>query len=146
MNTHSLSRVVKQGETYRLQKEPVTTRQLVMYAGASGDYNPIHYDLPHAQSAGIGGVIAHGMLTMAFAGQCVSDWAGPSARIADIGGRFLKPVRPGDIVEMIATVRTIQDGGLCALDIDGRVGENQVFAGQAQVHLAGQCTKSEPSG
>lgn len=124
---------MRQGETHRLRKEPVTTRQLVMYAGASGDYNPIHYDLPHAQAAGLGGVIAHGMLTMAFAGQCVSGWAGPASHIMEIGGRFLAPVRPGDVVEMNATVERLSESQGCRLTIEGLVGERRVFSGHAVI-------------
>ena len=50
------------GDRSSYTTEPVTTRQIVMYAGASGDFNPIHYDQSFAESAGLGGVIAHGML------------------------------------------------------------------------------------
>ncbi len=124
---------VRPGETHQLRKAPVTTRQLVMYAGASGDYNPIHYDLPHAQSAGLGGVIAHGMLTMAFAGQCLTDWAGPASHVSQIGGRFLSPVRPGDVVVMNATVDSVSDDQICTVSIEGLVGDRPVFSGRAEI-------------
>ena len=58
------------GETFSIRRGPITTTQLVMYAGASGDFNRIHYDHPFAVQKGLGGVIAHGMLTMAFAASC----------------------------------------------------------------------------
>lgn len=58
-----------------LVKQP-TTRQLVMWAGASGDYNPIHYDKDFAQSRGLPGVIVHGQLVCSFLGQLMSDWMG----------------------------------------------------------------------
>ncbi|MBW3095800.1 MaoC/PaaZ C-terminal domain-containing protein [Pseudohoeflea coraliihabitans] len=125
-----------EGDSFSLRKDPVTTRQLVMYAGASGDYNPIHYDLPHAQQAGLGGVIAHGMLTMGFAAQCVTDWAGPATTIVEVGGRFLSPVRPGDVVEMTGRVDAVAADGLCNLTLVGHVGDRQVFAGQATVQAA----------
>ena len=67
------------GSTCSLTKGPVTTVQLVMYAGASGDFNRIHYDLPFAMESGLGGVIAHGMLTMGFAGERDPRGAGPEA-------------------------------------------------------------------
>ena len=126
---------IKKGCTFTLHKDPVTTRQLVMYAGASGDYNPIHYDLPHAMSAGLGGVIAHGMLTMGFAGQCLTDWAGPTAEIREFSGRFLSPVRPGDEVEMTGTVDSVSETADIELTVAGTVGEKTVFAGKARVHL-----------
>lgn len=126
---------IKQGSTFTLRKDPVTTRQLVMYAGASGDYNPIHYDLRHAESAGLGGVIAHGMLTMGFAGQCLTDWAGPRAKIREFSGRFLTPVRPGDEVEMTGTVDQVSETADIDLTVTGTVGEKTVFSGKARLNL-----------
>lgn len=101
------------GDRFTLVKDPVTTVQLVMYAGASGDFNRIHYDLPYAQEAGLGGVIAHGMLTMGFAAQAVTDWAGPGAFVRDLSARFLIPVRPGDRVTVEGRVDEVreEDGG-----------------------------------
>jgi acyl dehydratase len=65
---------------------------LKQYADASGDQNPIHQDEAFAQSVGLPDVIAHGMLTMALVGKYVSDIAGGSDKVLEIGGRFTKPV------------------------------------------------------
>ncbi|MFF1635492.1 MaoC family dehydratase [Leifsonia sp. NPDC058248] len=65
---------------------------LVRYAGASGDFNPIHYRDDVATSVGLPGVIAHGMLTMGLAVQPVVDWAGDPSRVADYQVRFTRPV------------------------------------------------------
>jgi hypothetical protein len=65
---------------------------LKQYADASGDQNPIHQDEAFAKSVGLPDVIAHGMLTMALVGKYVSDIAGGSANVLEIGGRFTKPV------------------------------------------------------
>jgi acyl dehydratase len=65
---------------------------LKQYADASGDQNPIHQDEAFAQSVGLPDVIAHGMLTMALVGKYVSDIAGGSANVLELGGRFTKPV------------------------------------------------------
>jgi acyl dehydratase len=119
------------GDSFELTSDPVTTRQLVMYAGASGDFNPIHYDQEHARKAGLGGVIAHGMFTMGLAGRCVTDWAGPTRVVRSIRGRFLHPVKPGDRVRIGLTVTGTDDG--LALELRGDVGDRQVFAGQAVV-------------
>lgn len=70
----------------------ITRDSLVRYAGASGDFNPIHYREDIAQSVGLPGVLAHGMLTMGISIQPVIDWAGDAARIVDYGVRFTKPV------------------------------------------------------
>jgi acyl dehydratase len=72
----------------------VTLRRadLVRYAGASGDFNPIHYSDRAAAALGLPGVLAHGMLTMALAARVVTDWAGDPARVIEYGVRFTKPV------------------------------------------------------
>lgn len=74
-------------------KEFLFTRDsLVRYAGASGDFNPIHYRDDFAQSVGLQGVLAHGMLTMGVAVQVAVDWVGDSGKVIDYGVRFTKPV------------------------------------------------------
>ena len=80
-----------------LTKPPITTRQLVQYTGASGDFNPIHYDADFALAGGYPSVIAHGMLSMAFFGQLVSGFAGPAA-ICRISARFKAVTYPGDVI------------------------------------------------
>ena len=70
----------------------LTRDSLVRYAGASGDFNPIHYRDDFAKSVGLEGVLAHGMLTMGAAVQVAVDWVGDSGRIIDYGVRFTKPV------------------------------------------------------
>ena len=67
-----------------LVKQP-TTRQLVMWAGASGDYNPIHYDKDFAQSQGLPGVIVHGPLAGCFLGQLITDWIGEQGVVSRFG-------------------------------------------------------------
>ena len=69
----------------------VTRDDLVRYAGASGDQNPIHQDEQVARSVGLPGVIAHGMFTMALVGRAVASWAGPG-RVVELGCKFTKPV------------------------------------------------------
>ena len=70
----------------------VTRADLVRYAGASGDFNPIHYSDRIATQMGLPGVIAHGMLTMALAARAVSDWAGGPDRVASLSVRFTSMV------------------------------------------------------
>ncbi|MDE2591395.1 MAG: MaoC family dehydratase [Actinomycetales bacterium] len=70
----------------------LTRDSLVRYAGASGDFNPIHYRDDFAKSVGLDGVLAHGMLTMGVAAQVAADWVGDAGRIIDYGVRFTKPV------------------------------------------------------
>lgn len=92
-----------------LQKGPITHVDLVKYAGASGDFNPIHTVEHYAVGAGLGGVIAHGMLTMAYVGQLMTDFAGLDADLIEFGVRFRAMVRPGDIIVCHGTVSGIRE-------------------------------------
>ena len=80
-----------------LVKGPIQQIQLTRYAGASGDFNPIHQDDEFAKAAGMGGVFAHGMLSMGFVGQLVTDWAG-AGQVRKLGVRFAGLVRLKDII------------------------------------------------
>jgi acyl dehydratase len=80
-----------------LAKPPIQQIQLTRYAGASGDFNPIHQDDAFAKAAGMGGVFAHGMLSMGFAAQSVTDWLGVGT-VQKIGVRFAGLVRLGDVI------------------------------------------------
>jgi acyl dehydratase len=92
----------------------VTRADLVRYAGASGDFNPIHWSDRVASSVGLPGVIAHGMLTMALAGRIVTDWAGDPGAIRTYGVRFTRPVvvpddDEGALVEISGKVTALTD-------------------------------------
>ncbi|GMA57146.1 acyl dehydratase [Alicyclobacillus sacchari] len=103
-----------------LTKPPVTRTQLVMYSGASGDFNPIHTVESFAQEAGLGGVIAHGMLTMAFVGQMLTDLLGECGELETFGIRFIDMVRPDDIITCEGIVTEVEedaDGQIVACDI-----------------------------
>ena len=93
-----------------LRKPPITKLQLVKYAGASGDYNLIHTDDETARSVGLEGVIAHGMLSMAFLGEYLCWLAGPES-VRRLSVRFNEMVRPGDILTCRGRVkeRTTRD-------------------------------------
>ena len=80
-----------------LVKGPIQQIQLTRYAGASGDFNPIHQDDEFAKAAGMGGVFAHGMLSMGFVAQVVTDWSG-AGTVRKIGVRFAALVRLKDTV------------------------------------------------
>jgi acyl dehydratase len=80
-----------------LVKEPIKQIQLTRYAGASGDFNPIHQDAAFAKSAGMGDVFAHGMLSMGFVAQSVTDWLGVGS-VQKVGVRFAALVRLGDVI------------------------------------------------
>ena len=101
---------------------PLTRDSLVRYAGASGDFNPIHYRDDVAHAVGLPGVLAHGMLTMGLAIQPVVDWAGDPARVLDYQVRFTRPVPVdpdlGAVVTVVAKVGTLDaDAGVARIDL-----------------------------
>jgi acyl dehydratase len=95
---------VQVGDTIpKLVKSPVSHLQLVRYAGASGDFNPLHTDPKFGELVGIGGIIAHGMLIMGFVGQLLSDYVGPTAlRKFDV--RFKGMTRLDDVITCTGTI------------------------------------------
>ncbi|GAA3575776.1 MaoC family dehydratase [Microlunatus spumicola] len=117
----------------------VTRETLVRYAGASGDFNPIHWSDHAARALGLPGVIAHGMLTMGLAARAVTAWAGPGARLVSYGVRFTRPVPvPDDGVGaelLVAGAVTAVDAGTVTVTLDvTRDGEKVL--GAARVVLA----------
>lgn len=118
-----------------------TRRQLVRYAGASGDFNPIHYSDHFATALGMDSVIAHGMLTMGVAMRVVTDWCGDPARVASCQFRFSKPVPVPDDADGAQVVFTAAPNGtadgMTGLDIVATLrsadGEVVVGKGKAQV-------------
>jgi len=90
-------------EVGRLTKPPISKVQLVRYAGASGDFNPLHTDDEAARKAGFEGVIAHGMLIMGFFTQAITTWM-PQRFLKKINVRFKEATRVGDSITVIARV------------------------------------------
>lgn len=112
---------LKIGDTHKeIVVEDLTRTQLVMYAGASGDYNPLHTDeIYTTQIAGYPTVFAHGMLTMGLTGKMLTNYVG-DGRLTKFGVRFTNQVWPGDTLTTTATVLDIQineDATLVDLEI-----------------------------
>ncbi len=116
----------------------LTRESLVRYAGASGDFNPIHYRDDVAAAVGLPGVLAHGMLTMGIASSVVVAALAPTARILDYGVRFTKPVvvdpQDGADVHVIATVGAVDDDAT-RIDLKVSTGETTVLV-KAQLRVA----------
>src|SRR5580698_4040401 len=101
---------LKVGDTHRQRLvEDLKRTQIVQYAGASGDYNPLHSDEPFTtQVAGYPSVFAHGMLTMGMTGKMLTDYVG-DGRLTKYGVRFTSQVWPGDTLDATATVERVFD-------------------------------------
>ncbi|NBO26669.1 MAG: dehydratase [Actinobacteria bacterium] len=119
-----------------------TRSDLVAYANASGDQNPIHQDEAFAKSVGLPDVIAHGMLTMGRAIRVVTDWAGDPTAVIDYSVRMTRPVvvpdtAEGSIVSFTGKVSQINDDGTIQVDIGAVFGETKVLGlAKATVRLA----------
>lgn len=124
----------------------LTRDALVRYAGASGDFNPIHYRDDVAERVGLPGVLAHGMLTMGIGASVIGDAIG-SARIIDYGVRFTKPVvvdpEDGAEVHYLATVAKIDDG-TARIDLTVTFGGAKVLA-KAQAHVRPEPVPGAPA-
>jgi acyl dehydratase len=110
------------GQVIGTEEFLLTRDSLVRYAGASGDFNPIHYRDDFAQSVGLDGVLAHGMLTMGAAVQVAVNWVGDAGKIIDYGVRFTKPV----FVDAA-------DGAV--LVVTGKIGEIDAENGEVRIDL-----------
>jgi acyl dehydratase len=120
--THIKIASLEVGQVIGTEEFHLTRDSLVRYAGASGDFNPIHYRDDFAQSVGLDGVLAHGMLTMGAAVQVAVNWVGDAGKVIDYGVRFTKPV----FVDAA-------DGAV--LVVTGKIGEIDAENGEVRIDL-----------
>ena len=124
------------------QTFPVRRLDLVRYAGASGDFNPIHWNERFAKSVGLPDVIAHGMFTMAEAGRVLTDWTGDPGSVVEYSVRFSAPVvvpddDEGATITVGGKVRAKNDDGTVKVVLTARSGGAKVLAkASAVVRLA----------
>lgn len=127
---------VELGTELPAQTFPVSRAALVQYAGASGDFNPIHWNEKFAKEVGLPDVIAHGMFTMAEAIRVVTDWVGDPAAVVEYGVRFTKPVvvpndEQGATIEVGAKVAALLDDKTVRVDLTA-TSEGQKVLGMAR--------------
>ncbi|MGW2637676.1 MaoC family dehydratase [Streptomyces sp. NPDC001348] len=133
---------VEVGTELPAQTFPVTRATLVRYAGASGDFNPIHWNERFAKEVGLPDVIAHGMFTMAEAIRVVTDWTGDPAAVVEYGVRFTKPVvvpddDDGATIEVSAKVAAKLDDNTVRVDLTATsAGQKVLGMSRAVVRLA----------
>jgi len=106
---------VEKGQTFTAS-EKVDKYRALYYAGASGDYNPIHIDPEFGKMVGLGGTILQGLCTMAFAAKTVTDWAGDPGKLKKLKCRFSAPVMMEDTISVKGTVSDVQ-AGLARVDL-----------------------------
>ena len=122
--------MLKPGQTHRMSNGPVSTTQLVKYAGASGDFSRLHFDYPFVREAGLEGVLVHGMLTMAFAATCLAEHVGEQATVTELSARFLAPVLAGESIDTTSSV-VDRNGDVLRFELAAHVGGKVVLRGSA---------------
>ncbi|GAC1331903.1 MAG: MaoC family dehydratase [Mycobacteriales bacterium] len=132
---------VEVGSELPSQTFQVDRINLVMYCGASGDFNVIHWSERFATTVGLPDVIAHGMFTMAQAGRVVTDWVGDPGAVEEYGVRFSAPVvvpdQGGAQITVTGKVEEKLEGNRVVVGLTARVGEDKVLSGaRAVVRLA----------
>ncbi len=124
--------MIEPGSVLPAQDFPIRRLDLVRYAGASGDFNPIHWNERFAKEVGLPDVIAHGMFTMASAIRVVTDWVGDPAAVVEYGVRFTRPVvvpdPTGAVLHVEGSVRGVRDDGLLDVDLTATVNGQTVLA------------------
>lgn len=110
----------------------VTRADLIRYAGASGDFNPIHWSDRVAKDVGLPTVIGHGMLTMALAARLLTDWAGDPGAVLEYGARFSRPVvvpddADGVIVTVSGVVANVRDDGHVDVELTVKVDDQKML-------------------
>lgn len=131
------------GTALPAQDFPIGRSDLVRYAGASGDFNPLHWNERFAKSVGLPDVIAHGMFTMASAIRVVTDWVGDPGAVLEYSVRFTRPVVVSDpagaVLHVGGVVRTVRDDGLIEIDLTCSVDGQTVLAkARAVVRVPGE--------
>ena len=124
--------MIEQGTQLPVQTYRVTRADLVRYAAASGDFNPIHWNDRVATAVGLPGVIAHGMFTMALAGRAVTTWTGRPDSILEYNVRFARPVLvpdddEGAEVQVSGVVKKVDEEGRAQLELTVTAGGEKVL-------------------
>lgn len=126
---------VKIGDTFSAAEE-VDKYRPIYYAGASGDFNPIHIDPEFGEMVGLGGVILHGLCTFGFMTKTVTDWTGDPGALKKIKCRFAKPVHLGDTISTEATVTALEGGrATVELKVANQDGDGVLTMASAEVEL-----------
>ncbi len=142
MTTTVMYDAVEVGEQLPHRSYPITRADLVRYAGASGDFNPIHWNARFAVGVGLPDVIAHGMFTMATAVRLVTDWIGDPGAVVDYSVRFTKAVvvpddEGGATLDVEGVVAEKLEGGLVRIDLTARSDGDKVLGmARATVRLS----------
>ncbi|MBP2050776.1 acyl dehydratase [Streptomyces griseochromogenes] len=125
--------MIRPGDELPTRTFRITREDLVRYAAASGDHNPIHWSDSRASAVGLPGVIAHGMLSMGLAATALTEWAGPGAAVVEYGTRFSRPVIVPDTADGVeiavdGTAGEVREDGSVRVELTVRCAGRKVLA------------------
>ncbi len=124
---------LKAGDTFT-SKEEVDRYRTILYAGASGDFNPIHIDPEFGQMVGLGGVILHGLCTLAFTANAITNFTGDPGMLKKYKCRFAKPVHLADVITTEATITDVANGkATIALKVTNQEGTEVLTMAEAEI-------------
>jgi acyl dehydratase len=127
---------VEPGLQLPVAEHPIERPALVRYAGASGDFNRIHWDDEFARSVGLPGVIAHGMYSMALAARSVSAFAGDPRAVRRLRVRFSAMIRPGQTLVVTGAVAAVDDDGAVTLRFEALNDDGERVLAKGEAELA----------
>lgn len=131
------------GMSASMSKE-ISNADIVMFSEVSGDVNPVHLDDAYAATTPFGGRIAHGMLSASLISAVIANrLPGPGTVYLDQRLSFKAPVRPGDVVEAVVTIKEVQDRGRVVLETECRVGDTVVISGEALVKVGSAARRNQ---
>lgn len=126
---------IEKGTKFSAQEE-VDKYRAIYYAGASGDFNPIHIDPEFGQMVGLGGVILHGLCALGFVAKTVTDWTGDPGKLKKLKCRFAAPVKIGDMITVSGEVAEVTgDRATVALTVVNQAGAEVEKSVMAEVEL-----------
>ncbi|MEJ5362459.1 MAG: MaoC family dehydratase [Spirochaetota bacterium] len=135
MKTIDSKNTINIGDSFTVNQE-VDKYRAIYYAGASGDFNPIHIDAEFGKMVGLGGAILQGLCTLGFTADAITTWTGDPGRLKKLKCRFASPVRMGDTLTIEGTVTEIQqDRATVAVSVKNQDGIEVLTKVQAEVEV-----------
>jgi acyl dehydratase len=135
MKTMDLHKTIRVGDSFKVNQE-VDKYRAIYYAGASGDFNPIHIDAEFGKMVGLGGAILQGLCTLGFTADAITSWVSDPGRLKKLKCRFASPVRMGDTLTIEGTVTEMkQDSATLAVTVKNQDGIEVLTKVQAEVEV-----------
>lgn len=135
MKTMDSHKTISVGDSFKVNQE-VDKYRAIYYAGASGDFNPIHIDAEFGKMVGLGGAILQGLCTLGFTADAITTWVSDPGRVKKLKCRFASPVRMGDTLTIEGTVSEVQENrATLAITVKNQDGIEVLTKVQAEIEI-----------